>query len=111
MKSVWTLPDNPFLGAREPLSDEQILMQTGIRSMEVLGDYKWLSFKQCDDIVDRLSKSLITRKLCPLVRSYVEGTPDMKFIGIFSENRKEWFLTELAALSDSIVTVPISVMP
>ena len=30
-------------------------------------------------------------------------------MGIFSENRREWFITELAACSDSIVTVPIAV--
>jgi long-subunit acyl-CoA synthetase (AMP-forming) len=49
--------------------------------------------------------------LCPLVRSNVEGTPNLKFIGIFSENRKEWFITELAACSNSIVTVPVAVEP
>ena len=33
----------------------------------------------------------------------------MKMIGMFSENRQEWFITELAACSHSIVTVPIAV--
>lgn len=33
----------------------------------------------------------------------------MKFIGIFSENRKEWFMTELAACGDSICVVPLAV--
>lgn len=33
----------------------------------------------------------------------------MKFIGIFSENRREWYMTELAAMSDSVCLVPIAV--
>lgn len=104
MKQVWTRPDSPFLGMREVLNVNQMSLQK-----DSLGEYKWLTFKQVDEIVDSFSKSMITRDLCPLIKSNVEGTPDMKFIGIFSENRQEWFITELAACSDSIVTVPISV--
>jgi len=33
----------------------------------------------------------------------------MKYIGIFSENRKEWYMAQLAAMSDSITIVPIAV--
>jgi long-subunit acyl-CoA synthetase (AMP-forming) len=33
----------------------------------------------------------------------------MKFVGIFSENRMQWFMTELACCSDSICIVPIAV--
>jgi len=48
--------------------------------------------------------------MCPLVKSDVNGTPDLKFIGIFSENRPEFFITELACISDSVTVVPISVL-
>ena len=47
--------------------------------------------------------------MCPWVKSSVEGTPDFKFMGIFSENRLEWIMTELACCSDSICVVPVSV--
>ena len=47
--------------------------------------------------------------MCPKLESGVEGTPDMKYMGIFSENRAEWFITELACCSDSIVIVPVAV--
>lgn len=33
----------------------------------------------------------------------------MKFMGIFSENRPEWIVTELASLSDSVCIVPVAV--
>ena len=62
-----------------------------------------------EEIVDCLSKSIIVRKFCPIVKSNVRGTPDLKFMGIFSENRPEWYITELAACSDSVVVVPIAV--
>jgi len=32
-----------------------------------------------------------------------------RFMGIFSENRPEWFLTELACIGDSISIVPVPV--
>jgi hypothetical protein len=44
-------------------------------------------------LVDSLSKSIIKKKLCKKVISNVEGTPNLKFMGIFSENRYEWFTT------------------
>ena len=78
-------------------------------TQDVFGDYQWYTFKQVEDVVDCLSKSIINRKFCPIVKSNVRGTPDLKFIGIFSENRPEWYMTELAACSDSIVVVPIAV--
>lgn len=42
--------------------------------------------------------------------SQVEGTPNMKLMGIFSENREEWIMTELACCSNSIVIVPIQIL-
>ena len=54
---------------------------------ETHGDYNWLTFRQVEDVVDNLSKSLVSRNLCPVIKSNVEGTPDLKFLGIFSENR------------------------
>jgi long-subunit acyl-CoA synthetase (AMP-forming) len=60
--------------------------------------------------VEDLSKIIIKKKLCPIMKSDVEGTPDLKFMGIFSENRPEWIMTEIACCSDSIVIVPISTL-
>ncbi len=42
-----------------------------------------------------------------MVKSNTEGTPDLKMIGIFAENRPEWFITELASCADSVTVVPI----
>jgi long-chain acyl-CoA synthetase len=59
--------------------------------------------------VEAFSRAIIKRKLCPMVTSDVLGTPDLKFMGIFSENRLEWFMTELASCSDSICIIPIAI--
>ena len=45
--------------------------------------------------------------MCKLIESNLEGTPDLKLMGIFSENRAEYFEVQLACCSDSICVVPI----
>jgi len=47
--------------------------------------------------------------MCPIIESQTQGTPNLKFMGIFSENRPEWYMTELACCSDDICVVPIAV--
>ena len=88
MKSVWTIPDNPFLGTRRFKKYDK---QFGGRGRKFLsddvGEYQWLTFGQVEEIVDSLSKSIISRNLCPIIKSNVQGTPDLRFMGIFSENR------------------------
>ena len=59
--------------------------------------------------MEAFSRAIIKRKLCPVVPSNVPGTPDLKFMGIFSENRLEWFMTELGCCSDSICIIPVAI--
>ena len=102
-------PERPFLGERQQIlkgAMAQYNVQTGEREY---GEYIWQTFQETDDIVEAFAKILVKRKLCPIIKSDTEGTPDLKFIGIFSENRKQWFMSELAACSDSIVVVPVAV--
>jgi long-subunit acyl-CoA synthetase (AMP-forming) len=73
------------------------------------GDYIWQTYQETDDIVEAFARTLVKRKLCPVIKSETEGTPDVKFLAIFSENRRQWFMTELAACSDSICIVPVAV--
>ena len=87
MKSVWTIPDKPFLGKRDYLRFDEIRGKNRKMPSETHGEYKWLTFRQAEEVVDNLSKSLVSRNLCPVIKSNVDGTPDLKFLGIFSENR------------------------
>ena len=73
------------------------------------GEYKWKTFEEVDTEVEHLSRIIVKKNFCPIVASNVEGTPDIKFMGIYSENRPEWFTTQLACCSDSICIVPVAV--
>ena len=44
-------------------------------------------------MVEHLSRVIVKKNFCPVIQSHVQGTPDMKFMGIYSENRPEWFMT------------------
>jgi hypothetical protein len=44
-KTVWTMPDRPFLGRREAIKPEDIEISNNHVAREVMGDYKWLSFR------------------------------------------------------------------
>ena len=68
----------------------------------VLGSYEWWSYAEVDAMVEQLSRALQRNNLG-------KCDADEKLIAIFSETRLEWLVTELAACSDSIVLVPISV--
>jgi hypothetical protein len=110
-RSVWRNPDGPFLGERQyisngPLDKYNINFN---KANQKLGEYQWQTFKETDDIVEALANTIVKRKLCPEIKSNVEGTPDCKFMGIFSENRAQWFMTELACCSDSICVVPVAI--
>lgn len=59
--------------------------------------------------MEALANSIIKKQLCPVIKSTVEGTPNLKMMGIFSENRLQWWMTELACCSDSVTIVPIAV--
>ena len=72
-------------------------------------EYEWQTFSEVNQLVEALSAAIIKKKLCPLIKSTVEGTPDLKMLAIFSENRPEWYITQLASVSDSTCLVPIAV--
>ena len=105
-RTVWCHPNLPFLGNREQINKGKNYAQY---DDQVLGEYKWTTFQEIDDKVEALSRVIVKRGFCPVVKSDVEGTPDLKFMGIFSENRPEWVMTELASCSDSICVVPVAV--
>lgn len=109
-KSVWNSPNNPFLGRRKIIKTAHgVFRNNDSFTKTKQGNYEWLTFLEVDEIVEAFSRTLVYRQLCPVIPSDIEDTPDLKFIGIFSENRREWYMTELSACSDSIVTVPIAV--
>ena len=105
-RQVWKHPEKPFLGARTLSCDHFCGLND---EKPKLGNYSWKTFSEIDQYVEAASRSFISRGFCPLIKSKVQGTPDLKFLGIFSENRPEWTITEIACTGDSVVIVPIAV--
>jgi len=107
-RTVWRTPDNYFLGEREQISQTAFGKYTSSKNEGKLGQFIWQTWGETDLIVEALANTIIKKEFCPVIKSNVEGTPDMKMMAIFSENRSQWFMTELACCSDSICIVPIA---
>ncbi|XP_029005125.1 long-chain-fatty-acid--CoA ligase 1a isoform X2 [Betta splendens] len=73
--------DGPCLGSRKPNQP-----------------YEWLSYREVSDRAEHIGSALLHRGH--------SHTGD-KFIGIFSQNRPEWTISELACYTYSLVTVPL----
>ena len=108
-RSVWRNPDRPFLGVRRKMQKVFMGLPNHDKNETYLGEYEWKTWSEIDDYVESLSRSLIKRNFCPVVKSEVQGTPDLKFLGIFAENRPEWIVSELAAVADSVCIVPVAI--
>ena len=108
-RNVWRLPDRPFLGERRYESRGHLDKYNIQSQKRTLGGYAWQTWSETDEIVEAFSRAIIKKKLCPVVTSDVIGTPDLKMMGIFSENKLEWIMTELACCSDSVTIVPIAI--
>ena len=68
-------------------------------------EYEWLTFddvyKSCSDF----AKGLLHLKLCPDYHSENDG--DFKFLGIYSRNKLEWYLSLLGAHAIGVTIVTI----
>ncbi|XP_012881385.1 PREDICTED: long-chain-fatty-acid--CoA ligase 1 isoform X1 [Dipodomys ordii] len=60
--------------------------------------YEWLSYKQVAELAEYIGSALIQKGF--------KASSD-QFIGIFSQNRPEWVITELACFTYSMVVVPL----
>ncbi|XP_006116139.3 long-chain-fatty-acid--CoA ligase 6 isoform X1 [Pelodiscus sinensis] len=60
--------------------------------------YKWLSYKEVAERAEALGSGLIQQGCKPSAS---------QFIGVFAQNRPEWFISELACYTYSMVVVPL----
>jgi len=81
------IPDELFLGTRD-------FKQEG-------GPYVWKTWAQIDRIAKDLAQGMRVLNLLPEIEN--EGI--WKFMGIYSKNREEWIITELASISQAGTTV------
>ena len=80
-----------FLGTRKFISKDKY------------GEYEWKTYKEVDVMVREFSIGLMSLGLCPEVESPKDGL--FKFLGIYSKNREEWIVADLAAHLNSVTVV------
>lgn len=68
------------------------------------GPYQYKTYKQVDAVATNISSAIQELQLAPPVEA--EGQT-FKFVGIFSKNREEWAITELACMMASVTVVPL----
>ena len=84
MYSARRLPNEGFLGSRDPSKDG--------------APYVWKTWAQVEDIVNNLAAGIAHLGLMPEVEE--EGDA-WRFMGIYAKNREEWVMTDLATMRQS----------
>ena len=68
--------------------------------------YTWITYEEANEILHNFSRGLNILNLCPLIK-FSEEDQNFRFLGIYSRNKKEWLLSYLGAMRDSITIVTI----
>ena len=76
-----------------------------IKKDELEKKYTWINYEQANDILTNFSLGLNILNLCPIIK--FEDEQSFRFLGIYSRNKKEWLLSYLGAMRDSITIVTI----
>ena len=76
-----------------------------IQKNELEKKYTWINYETADELLTNFSKGLNVLNLCPVIEIEKEGP--YRFLGIYSRNKKEWLLSYLGAIKDSITIVTI----
>lgn len=82
--------NRPFLGTRKAISKDQ------------LGDYEWKSYSEVEQLSRQFACGLKELNLNPEIST---NDGKFKFLGIYSKNREEWIIADLACHYDSITVV------
>ena len=76
-----------------------------IKKDEYEKKFTWMTYEQAYELIINFSRGLNVLDLCP-ERNF-EGESPFRFLGIYSRNKKEWLLSYLGAMRDSITIVTI----
>ena len=87
-------PNREFLGTRKYISKDKY------------GDYQWRTYKDIDELSDYFLYGIHELGLCPEIESDMKGEK-YKFFGIYSKNREEWIIADLACQKNSITVVTV----
>ena len=82
-------PDHRFLGTRDETQPGR--------------PYTWKTYGECNEISNNLARGCQKLGLVPTVIG--EYDEEFKFMGIYSKNREEWILTDLANCANTVTTI------
>jgi long-chain acyl-CoA synthetase len=89
--SVKNHPNRNCLGTRKYISKDKF------------GDYEWKTYNQIYEEARAFCAGLIALDLIPVVSTSFNG--DFRFLGIYSKNREEWLVADLAGHLNSVTCV------
>ena len=69
------------------------------------GEYTWQTYQEIMDLARAFGSSLISKNLVPTTKEY--KNMELKFLGVYSKNRAEYVITDIAAVLFGITSVPI----
>ena len=67
--------------------------------------FTWITYEEANELILNFSRGLNVLNLCPNIE--FEDDSPFRFLGIYSRNKKEWLLSSLGAMRDSITIVTI----
>ena len=83
-----------FLGYRKKINKDELEKK-----------FTWITYEEANTLLTNFCLGLNVMNLCPVID--IEGEGPYRFLGIFSRNKKEWLLSFLGAMKDSITIVTI----
>eukprot|EP00345_Euplotes_harpa_P010687 CAMPEP_0168355008 /NCGR_PEP_ID=MMETSP0213-20121227/24265_1 /TAXON_ID=151035 /ORGANISM="Euplotes harpa, Strain FSP1.4" /LENGTH=593 /DNA_ID=CAMNT_0008367077 /DNA_START=129 /DNA_END=1907 /DNA_ORIENTATION=+ len=105
LKSFENYKENLFLGTREKKTEEYVDEETKeTKTRTVFGKYMYMTYAQAEEFSTGVANFVINKDLCP--KKEMDGR-NIRVLGLFSKNREEWALTDIACVLANIVSVPI----
>ena len=105
ISSFDNFPNNPYLGTREKHTESYVDEETKETKTKVTyGKYMYMTYGQAQEYTTGLARSLIHKELCP--KSEMDGR-NLRIMGIYSKNREEWAMTDIACIIANITTVAL----
>ncbi|OQR80375.1 long chain fatty acid CoA ligase-like, partial [Tropilaelaps mercedesae] len=90
-------PDHPAMGTREVFGEEEETQSDGkVFKKLILGDYKWITFKEMNEKIELVGRGLMSLGIRP-----------RENIVILADTRQEWMLTAQACLRLNIPVVTL----
>ena len=76
-----------------------------INEKELERKFTWITYEEANNLMTNFCIGLNIMNFCPAINIENEGS--FRFLGIYSRNKKEWLLSFLGAMKDSITIVTI----